>query len=92
MYMNGMGIERDQEHGRGLVLKSADLGYIGSQMSMGKAFEKGYGVEVDLIKAYYYYSLAGKYSSASQKSGDELKKIMSAAQLAEATALLSKPQ
>lgn len=90
IYMNGMGIEPDQKLGRGFVKKSADLGYTGAQMSMGRAYQNGIGIDKNLVQAYYYFRLAGKYSSSSQKSADELELLLTPEQLAQADQLLAK--
>ncbi|MGL1921019.1 MAG: hypothetical protein OCD03_08325 [Hyphomicrobiales bacterium] len=92
MHMNGMGVDRNPEFGRGLALKSADIGYIPAQMSMGGAYEKGRGVELDLVKAHYYYSLAGRYSSYNQKKADKVAEIMTVEQINEAKELFKKWQ
>uniref|UniRef100_A0A2A4YVW7 Sel1 repeat family protein n=1 Tax=OCS116 cluster bacterium TaxID=2030921 RepID=A0A2A4YVW7_9PROT len=90
IHLNGMGIERDVKYGRELVLKSADIGYIPAQMSMGSAYKSGYELDKDLALAHYYYSLAGRYSSYNQEKADELAEQMSPQQLAKSTELFSK--
>lgn len=92
IYLNGMGIERDAQYGRELIKKSADIGYIPAQMSMGGAYKAGFEFDKDLVLAHYYYSLAGRNSAYNQEKADELTKEMTKQQRAESADLFKNQQ
>lgn len=56
IYMNGLGVEKDEKHAFELYLKAASLGNKHAMEHVSECYEKGIGTEVDLIKSKEYLS------------------------------------
>jgi TPR repeat protein len=58
IYMNGLGVLKDEKHAFELYLKAASLGDTHAMEHVSECCEKGIGTEIDLIKAKEYLNLS----------------------------------
>jgi len=58
-----LGISQDWAKANELFLKAGELGCSNGYLHLGHSYDNGYGVEVDIKKAKYYYELAAMMGS-----------------------------
>ena len=54
IYMNGLGVQKDEKHAFELYLKAASLGDTHAMEHVSECYEKGIGTEIDLVKSKEY--------------------------------------
>ena len=54
IYMNGLGVKKDEKHAFELYLKAASLGDTHAMEHVAECYEKGIGTEIDLSKSKEY--------------------------------------
>jgi len=63
-YARGInGMPQDHQKSNELLIKAGELGYSEAYHHLGHSYDNGYGVEVDIEKAKYYYELAAMNGS-----------------------------
>lgn len=85
-YRTGMGVPADAAQAFAWTLKAARQGNVDAQYFAGAMYFAGEGVARDNLEAYKWYLLAAARSSgdAAKRGRDELAKLLSPAQVAEA--------
>ena len=88
MYAAGNGVPKDAAQAVGWYRKAAEQGDADAQNNLGLAYMKGNGVRKDLVLAYMWANLAAAQSrQGSGKLRDDLERIMTQGQIAEAQKL-----
>lgn len=88
-YLKGLGVGRDAKTGASWMRRAAEAGHARAQHVLGKMYGTGYGVPKDPVTAYKWLSLAAKRGISDAKHAKaEVKRGLSAAQLAEADRLI----
>ncbi len=89
LYRYGQGVDRDQARAAGWYLKAARQGEVNAQLNLGDMYASGAGVGRDLVRAYLWLSLAAAEGRAwAARRRDEVAPLMSAAEVAQARALV----
>lgn len=88
LYGNGEGVPQDSAKALQWFRKSAETGYDMAQMKMGLSYYLGRGVPEDYVMAHMWYNLAAAQGNKQAwKFREELAKMMTPAQIAEAQKL-----
>ena len=93
MYRNGQGVPQDYAEAVQWYRKAAEQGDATAQLSLGLMYGMGQGVPRDLTQAHMWLNLAasrfplGVKRDVSVKSRDDVAKVMTPAQIAEAEKL-----
>ena len=83
-YENGQGVEKDYAEAVKWYRKAAEQNFAEAQTNLGFGYASGQGVEKDYAEAYAWYNIASKTSADAAKNRDDLEKIMSPQQVADA--------
>ena len=83
-YANGTGVEKDFVEAVKWYRKAAEQGHAFAQSNLGVCYANGYGVEKDYAEAYAWWNLASKTNKDAAKYRDNLEKMMSPQQVADA--------
>jgi TPR repeat protein len=88
MYLRGRGTAPDRSKALYNLRKSAGRGYAPAQRLLGRAFELGNGVPVNLVNSYVWYSVASEQGDTpSENFLSTLKTKMTASQIQQAEAV-----
>ena len=88
LYYQGLGVEESAAQAVAWYRRAAKRGLMAAQMNLGEMYAAGRGVRRDLVEAYLWLGLAAKQGNAwSAARRDEIAKVMSATEIAEACAL-----
>jgi TPR repeat protein len=79
--------ERDYAEAARWFRKAADQGFPPGQAYLGSMYEFGLGVPKDYVQAYMWYNLSAAEIVDNGKIRDELEKVMTSAQVAQAQKL-----
>jgi TPR repeat protein len=71
MHFRGRGVEHNYQESLNLFRKSANRGHAGAQYFLGAMYQDGWGVSINHVTAYAYYSLAAEAKAVPR--GSELK-------------------
>ena len=90
LYLDGLGVPRDQVEGARWYRLAAEQGEPVAQMNLGDLYSRGQGVPRDLARAYLWLSLAAAQGRAwAEGRRQDLARTMSGADLAAAERLLA---
>jgi TPR repeat protein len=90
LYLDGLGVARDQAEGARWYRLAAEQGEPVAQMNLGDLYSRGQGVPKDLAQAYLWLSLAAAQGRAwAEQRRQDLAKTMSGKDLAAAEGLLA---
>ena len=64
MYLEGQGVERNEQEGLRLARNAAKLGDADAQLRMGGLYEQGRGLPQNIYLAYVWYSAALRSGNA----------------------------
>ncbi len=88
MYDRGQGVPQDYKEAVQWYRKAAEQGNTDGQYSIGDMYSQGRGVPQDYVLAHMWYNLAAaKFNSRSRRARDNVAKMMSTEQIAEAQRL-----
>jgi len=88
MYKDGIGVMQDYKEAVKWYRKAAEQGNTDGQYSIGDMYSQGRGVPQDYVLAHMWYNLAAaKFNSRSRRARDNVAKMMSTEQIAEAQKL-----
>jgi len=90
LYRDGRGIPQDYKEAVKWYRLSAEQGNTIAQWSLGLMFQKGMGVPQDLVRSHMWYNLSSIIDSYHAKDRDEVAKIMTSSQIAQAQAMATK--
>ena len=90
LYLDGLGVPRDQAEGARWYRLAAEQGEPVAQMNLGDLYSRGQGVPRDLAQAYLWLSLAAAQGRAwAERRRQDLAQTMSGEALAAAERLLA---
>ena len=88
LYLQGLGVEWSAAQAAAWYRRAAKRGLMAAQMNLGDLYATGRGVRRDLVEAYLWLGLAAAQGNSwSAARRDEIAKVMSATDIAEAEAL-----
>ena len=88
MYADGEGVLENDADAMKWVRKAAEQGYVSAQVRLGIWYNYGMGVPKDYVLAYAWYNLAAAQGSKiATKAKDDVRPLMTAAQIAQAQKL-----
>jgi TPR repeat protein len=90
LYLDGLGVARDQAEGARWYRLAAEQGEPVAQMNLGDLYSRGQGVPRDLAQAYLWLSLSAAQGRAwAERRRQDLARTMSGEDLAAAERLLA---
>ena len=97
MYANGQGVAQDYKEAARLYGLAAAQGNAGAQSNLGVMYSNGQGVAQDYVRAHMWYnlgasSLSGEEGKIATSNRDNIAKMMTPQQIAEAQAMARKCQ
>ena len=97
MYANGQGVAQDYKEAVRLYGLAAAQGNAGAQSNLGVMYSNGQGVAQDYVRAHMWYnlgasSLSGEEGKIATSNRDNIAKMMTPQQIAEAQAMARKCQ
>ena len=84
MYARGEGVSQDNAEAVKWYRKAAERGHVVAQDNLGNMYQYGFGVPQDYVQAHMWYNLAGAQAQIFGGTRDELAKLMTPGQIAEA--------
>lgn len=88
MYANGWGVPQSDDEAFKWFILAAEHGILSAQMGVAKMYAGGFGTEKNPVQAHKWFNIASEMGDFNAKSKlDDLGALMTAEQVAEATAL-----
>ena len=87
MYSSGFGVPRDHASAARWFRAAAEQGNTQGQVLLGTAYRYGAGVQQDYISAYAWLNIAAVENAEARQGREQIAKLMTAAQIAEAQRL-----
>jgi TPR repeat protein len=85
MYLEGQGVERNDQEGLRLARNAASLGDTDAQLRIGGLYEQGRGVPQNNFQAYVWYSAAARSGNAAASvSRDRVAGLLQAVEIEQA--------
>jgi len=85
MYLEGQGVERNDQEGLRLARAAASLGDVDAQLRIGGLYEQGRGVPQNNFQAYVWYSAAARSGNAAASvSRDRVAGLLQAVEIEQA--------